>query len=78
MNDKAFLVWLHERLEHVHKEDPAADYMHKLRAIIKTTSPTVDSEKNLITTLDEYKARLSFKDRPLEAHRKHADDLLQF
>ena len=38
MTDRAFLMWLHERLEHVHGERPIADYMHKLRAIIKATS----------------------------------------
>lgn len=37
MKDKEFLIWLHERLEHVHGEKPTFDYMHKLRAIIKAT-----------------------------------------
>lgn len=37
MKDQDFLVWLHERLEHVHGEHPQLDYMHKLRAIIKAT-----------------------------------------
>lgn len=39
MYDRAFLMWLHNRLEHVHGEDPRVDYMHKLRAIIKATEP---------------------------------------
>lgn len=34
MKDREFLIWIHERLEHVHGEDPSFDYMHKLRAII--------------------------------------------
>ena len=34
MRDREFLIWMHERLEHVHKEPPLFDYMHKLRAII--------------------------------------------
>ncbi len=37
MNDRDFLMWIHERLEHVHKESACVDYMHKLRAIIKST-----------------------------------------
>jgi len=37
MNDREFLMWLHERLTGVHKESPIVDYMHKLRAIIKAT-----------------------------------------
>lgn len=37
MRDREFLMWLHERLEHVHGESPIVDYMHKLRAIIKET-----------------------------------------
>jgi hypothetical protein len=37
MNDREYLTWLHERLEHVHGESPLYDYMHKLRAIIQAT-----------------------------------------
>ena len=37
MDDKDFLCWIHERLEHVHGESPLKDYMHKLRAIIRAT-----------------------------------------
>jgi len=35
MKDREFLIWLHGRLECVHKENAHFDYMHKLRAIIK-------------------------------------------
>ncbi|MNQ26049.1 hypothetical protein D3C85_392740 [compost metagenome] len=35
MSDHDFLIWLHERLVHVHGEDGRYDYMHKLRAIIQ-------------------------------------------
>jgi len=41
MTDKQFLIWIHERLEHVHGEKPIVDYMHKLRAIINS----IDSDK---------------------------------
>ena len=37
MKDRDFLMWIHERLEHVYKENPLLDYMHKLRAIIADT-----------------------------------------
>ena len=37
MNDRDFLIWLHERLTDVHQESPLYDYMHKLRAIIAGT-----------------------------------------
>jgi len=33
-SDRGFLMWIHERLEHVHGESHLMDYMHKLRAII--------------------------------------------
>ena len=35
MKDKEFLIWLHHRLEHIHGENPYADYMWKLRSIIE-------------------------------------------
>ena len=38
MNDKSFLTWIHERLEHKHGESHNVDYMHKLRSIIGATS----------------------------------------
>lgn len=34
MNDREFLMWIHERLTHVHGERELVDYMHKLRAVI--------------------------------------------
>jgi hypothetical protein len=37
VNDRDFLIWLHERLTEVYGEKPTMDYMYKLRAIIKTT-----------------------------------------
>lgn len=39
MNDRDFLCWIHERLEHVHGEKHLVDYMHKLRSIIASTPP---------------------------------------
>lgn len=39
MKDRDFLMWIHEGLEHIYGERPTRDYMHKLRAIIKSTDP---------------------------------------
>jgi hypothetical protein len=36
MFDKAFLIWLHNRLHKVHGENLNVDYMYKLRAIIRS------------------------------------------
>lgn len=36
MTDKEFLQWLHDRLVNVHNEHELFDYMHRLRAIIKS------------------------------------------
>lgn len=52
MKDKEFLMWLHERLEQAHKENPCYDYMHKLRCIIRNTpsdkyTPNMGSCNNL-------------------------------
>lgn len=37
MNDKIFLQWLHDRLIHVYGENENTDFLHKLRAIVKST-----------------------------------------
>ena len=37
MNDRDFLIWIHERLHLVHGESETVDYMYKLRAVIGTT-----------------------------------------
>ncbi len=34
MTDRDFLIWLHERLRHVYRENELFDYMHKLRCVI--------------------------------------------
>lgn len=57
MKDRDFLMWLHERLEHVHGECPLVDYMHKLRAIIRATpaeqlTPNCEAGNNLETLRD--------------------------
>ncbi len=57
MLDRDFLIWIHERLEHVHGENPMNDYMHKLRAVIKGTdkkqiSPNVANSNSLQELVD--------------------------
>ena len=42
VKDREFLIWLHERLEHVHGENPLIDYMHRLRKLIWSISPDKD------------------------------------
>lgn len=37
MTDAQFLMWIHERLVHVHGENELVDYPHRLRAIIANT-----------------------------------------
>ena len=34
MTDQEFLMWIHERLCNVHKENHLVDYMHRLRFVI--------------------------------------------
>lgn len=34
MDDKQFLMWIHDRLVNVHGENELFDYMHRLRSII--------------------------------------------
>ncbi len=38
MTDRNFLIWIHERLEHIHGENTSADHMHRLRALIRGTA----------------------------------------
>jgi hypothetical protein len=52
MKDRDFLIWIHERLQNVHKENPHYDYMHKLRCIIRAipedqVTPNMDSKNSL-------------------------------
>ena len=39
MTDREFLQWVHDRMVFRYGENPAVDYMHKLRAVIAATSP---------------------------------------
>jgi len=48
MEDREFLIWLHQRLEVKHGENEGVDYMHKLRAIIRGT-PKGKITPNIIT-----------------------------
>ncbi len=57
MEDREFLIWIHDRLQHVHGEKYNVDYMGKLRSIINeycyltetpNTMPDVNSIKPLL------------------------------
>lgn len=37
MTDREFLMWIHERLEHINGDKPLMGFMHTLRAIIRAT-----------------------------------------
>lgn len=58
MTDREFLIWLHERLEYVHKEDSLYDYMHRLRAIIKNTPKDKITPTCGISSLAELKEHI--------------------
>ena len=53
MYDKDFLLWLHDRLVYKHKENPEVDYMHKLRAIIKSIDPLQETPNISSTHMKE-------------------------
>lgn len=63
MQDREFLMWLHERLQHVHHESPIVDYMHKLRAIIRATPKNQETPNRLIyNSLEELRRQLDEED----------------
>jgi len=62
MNDRDFLIWIHQRLEHVHHENPLTDYMHKLRRVIRNMSPISDSSHmSSCNSLSELKESMRIK-----------------
>ena len=62
MGDQKFLIWLHERLTNVHGERATFDYMHKLRAIIKSTDPEkITPNIAMYNNIDELKQGLTDK-----------------
>lgn len=59
MRDRDFLIWIHERLEHVHGENPHKDYMHKLRKIIKVVDKDQDTPNaGLDNSMEDLKKEL--------------------
>jgi hypothetical protein len=62
VKDQEFLMWLHERIEIVHREPAQADYMHKLRAIIESTPADKETPNfGFTATLDELRTHLVFR-----------------
>jgi len=62
MNDKEFLLWIHQRLSQVHGENKNADYMWKLRAIIANT-PDDKVTPNLMINLNMLEDGISLSKR---------------
>lgn len=44
--DIGFLMWIHERLEHVHGDSRLTDFMHRFRAIISNMDRTQKSPRS--------------------------------
>ena len=60
ITDQEILIWIHDRLQYTHNENPRIDYMHKLRAIIAEypadkVTPQIGQGKN---SMDELKKTL--------------------
>jgi len=51
--DREILIWLHDRLVHVHKESELFDYMHRLRAIIASIPKNKKTPTRCINGMDE-------------------------
>jgi len=64
MNDRAFLIWIHQRLVEQHNESPLFDYMHRLRAIIANTDPNVESPSSASNSIESLLAH-DEKNRPI-------------
>jgi hypothetical protein len=54
MYDKELLVFLHERLEHIHKDSSLLDFMWQLRDIINSI-PKQQKSKQTHKTIDKLK-----------------------
>jgi hypothetical protein len=92
MNDRAFLSWLHDRLEHEHGENRQLDYMGKLRSIINAlpfeqdtpnTTPDIESVRLAtdVMTIDiGATVKLGGREWVLEAKpiRDHRDERAQY
>jgi hypothetical protein len=60
MNDREFLIWIHERLEHVHKEIRTMDFMHKLRNIILAyPADKVTPNTGCMNSLEDLKEKIA-------------------
>ena len=66
MKNREFLMWLHERLVHVHGENEMYDYMHKLRTIIADTPAWKETQNVAQPKLEELKKRLERQDKERE------------
>lgn len=54
MTDREILIFIHQRLVHVHKESKYVDYMHALRDVIYGMPPDKDSRGPVVTMHSNY------------------------
>ncbi len=63
MKDRDFLIWIHERLTHVHGENELMGYMHRFRAIIRTVDKNQETDQSRgQNSLDKLKKELKNDD----------------
>jgi hypothetical protein len=63
MKDRDFLIWIHERLEHVHGENPLLGYMHTLRRVIAKMPADKSSDGPSFNGLEELKKHLGIDEK---------------
>lgn len=67
MNDKEFLMWIHQRLNQVHGENKNVDYMWKLRAIIANTPEDKVTPNTMVNlTLTDEGIKITRLGEPIE------------
>ena len=59
--DREILIWFHDRLVHVHKEDELVDYMHRLRCIIRGTPKNKTTRKGIANSMGALREQLKIK-----------------
>jgi hypothetical protein len=62
--DREFLLWLHDRMVHVHKESELFGYMHRLRSIIAATPKERYSWGPSMNSMEALKEQLKTWDSP--------------
>ena len=63
MNDRDFLIWLHERLVNIHGENDCYGFMHRLRNIIANTPAAQKSPAVVSNSLTDLKKHINEKEK---------------